>query len=165
MMNHFLTEKADRLSVFGQLLASLAKGKTLLLKRTFAKRRSRYKKLGKKVPQAYRVYVEDTFLPCDAVDARIFAKEEERAMMATTSPILKMLNEKIDVLALSPVERKLYESRMKLKSDIATISDSQFNAGRQEGKLETAILMKQANCESTFIEKMTGLSADEIAQL
>ena len=55
-------------------------------------------------------------------------------MMATTSPILKMLNEKIDVLALSPVERKLYESRMKLKSDIATISESQFNAGRQEGK-------------------------------
>ena len=101
----------------------------------------------------------------NAVDARIFAKEEERAMMATTSQILKMLNEKIDVLTLSPVERKLYESRMKLKSDIATISDSQFNAGRQEGKLETAILMKQANCESTFIEKMTGLSADEIAQL
>ena len=86
-------------------------------------------------------------------------------MMATTSPILKMLNEKVDVLTLSPVERKLYESRMKLKSDIATISDSQFNARRQEGKLETAILMKQANCEITFIEKMTGLSADEIAQL
>ena len=91
--------------------------------------------------------------------------KEERQMLATTSPILKMLNEKIDVLALSPVERKLYESRMKLKSDIATISDSQFNAGRQEGKLETARLMKQASCEITFIEKMTGLSADEIAQL
>ncbi|TWI71697.1 hypothetical protein, partial [Treponema putidum] len=30
--------------------------------------------LGKKVPQAYRVYVEDTFLPCDAGDARIFSK-------------------------------------------------------------------------------------------
>ena len=27
------------------------------------------------MPQAYRVYVEDTFLPCDAADARIFAKE------------------------------------------------------------------------------------------
>nr|WP_253679457.1 hypothetical protein [Treponema sp. OMZ 788] len=43
--------------------------------RTFENRRSRYKELGKKVPQAYRVYVEDTFLPCDAVDARIFSKE------------------------------------------------------------------------------------------
>ncbi|WP_225969212.1 RHS repeat domain-containing protein, partial [Treponema pedis] len=36
---------------------------------------SRYKELGKKVPQAYRVYVEETFLPCDAGDARIFSKE------------------------------------------------------------------------------------------
>ena len=75
MMNHFLTEKADRLSVFGQLLASLAKGKTLLLKRTFAKRRSRYKKLGKKVPQAYRVYVK-LILRSDAGDARIFVNVE-----------------------------------------------------------------------------------------
>ena len=94
-------------------------------------------------------------------------------MLAATSPILKMLNEKVDILTLSPTERKLYESRMKLKSDIATISESQFSAGWQEGKLEgsrqkaleTARLMKQANCESTFIEKMTGLTAEEIAQL
>ena len=43
--------------------------------RTFANRWSRCKELGKKVPQAYRVYVEDTFLPCDAADAHIFAKE------------------------------------------------------------------------------------------
>ena len=28
--------------------------------------------LGKKVPQAYRAYIEETFLPCDAGDARIF---------------------------------------------------------------------------------------------
>ena len=98
-------------------------------------------------------------------------------MLAKTSPVLQMLNEKIDVLTLSPVERKLYESRMKLKSDIATISESQFNAGWQEGKvegklegklegkIETARLMKQENCESTFIEKMTGLTAEEIARL
>ena len=45
---------------------------------------------------------------------------EVRTMLAATSPILQMLNEKIDVLSLNPVERKLYESRMKLKSDIAT---------------------------------------------
>ena len=103
--------------------------------------------------------------------------KEERAMLATTSPILQMLNEKIDVLSLNPEERKLYESRMKLKSDIATISEVQYNAGIERGKslglaegsrqakLETARLMKQANCESTFIEKMTGLTAEEIARL
>ena len=44
--------------------------------RTFENRWSRYKELGKKVPQAYRVYVEDSFLPCDAGGARIFSKEE-----------------------------------------------------------------------------------------
>ena len=44
--------------------------------KTFENRRGKYKEIGKKVPQAYRVYVEDTFLPCDAVIASIFSKEE-----------------------------------------------------------------------------------------
>ena len=55
-------------------------------------------------------------------------------MIATTSPVLQLLNEKIDVLTLSPIERKLYESRMKLKSDITTISQTQFSAGVERGK-------------------------------
>ena len=55
-------------------------------------------------------------------------------MIATTSPVLQMLNEKIDILTLSPIERKLYESRMKLKSDITTISETQFSAGVERGK-------------------------------
>ena len=37
--------------------------------------------------------------------------------------------------------------------------------GSRQKALETARLMKQASCEITFIEKMTGLSAEEIAQL
>ena len=57
-------------------------------------------------------------------------------MIATKSPVLQMLNEKIDVLTLSPTERKLYESRMKLKSDITTISESQFSAGVERGLAE-----------------------------
>ncbi|EMB28848.1 RHS repeat-associated core domain-containing protein [Treponema denticola MYR-T] len=47
-------------------------GKTM----AFENRRGKYKELGKKVPQAYRVYVEETFLPCDAVIARIFSKDD-----------------------------------------------------------------------------------------
>ena len=62
--------------------------------------------------------------------------KKERAMIATTSPVLQMLNEKIDVLTLSPTERKLYESRMKLKSDITTISETQFSAGVERGLAE-----------------------------
>ena len=104
--------------------------------------------------------------------------KEERAMLAATSPVLQMLNEKVDVLSLTPEERKLYESRMKLKSDIATISEVQFKSGlevgfaegevkgRSEGShqkaLETARLMKQANCEIPFIAKMTGLTQTEV---
>ena len=61
---------------------------------------------------------------------------KERAMIATKSPVLQMLNEKIDVLTLSPTERKLYESRMKLKSDITTISETQFSAGVERGLAE-----------------------------
>ena len=60
--------------------------------------------------------------------------KEERAMIATKSPVLQMLNEKIDILTLSPTEQKLYESRMKLKSDITTISETQFSAGVERGK-------------------------------
>ena len=95
-------------------------------------------------------------------------------MIATTSPILQMLNEQIDVLTLSPVERKLYESRMKLKSDIATISEVQFKAGAEWGiaegeargshqaKLETARLMKQRNYPASEICLMTGLTKEEV---
>ena len=57
-------------------------------------------------------------------------------MLAVTSPVLQMLNEKIDVLSLNPEERRQYESRMKLKSDIATISEVQFKAGAEWGLVE-----------------------------
>ena len=66
---------------------------------------------------------------------------------------------------------------MKLKSNITTIAETQFSAGGGRGKslglaegsrqkaLETARLMKQANCKIPFIEKMTELSQTGIAAL
>ena len=111
--------------------------------------------------------------------------KEERAVLAKRSPILQMLNEQIDVVSLSPVERKLYESRMKLKSDIATISEEQFNAGRQAGKtlgivegktlgiaegsrqkaLETAKNLLQFGLSVENIAKATGLSQEDVREL
>ena len=107
--------------------------------------------------------------------------QKERAMLATTSPILQMLNEKIDVLSLSPVERKLYESRMKLKSDIATISEVQFKSGLELGfaegieqgeargsrqaKLETAKTMLTMGYPVGDICKIAGLSPAEVEAL
>ena len=98
---------------------------------------------------------------------------EIRNILVMTSPILQMLNEQIDVLTLSPVERKLYESRMKLKSDIATISEVQFKAGAEWGiaegsrqkALETARLMLHRSYPVSEICLMTGLSKEEIEKL
>jgi len=94
---------------------------------------------------------------------------EERTMIATTSPILQMLNEKIDVLSLNPEERKLYESRMKLKSDIATISEVQFKSGLELGLAEgeargEARGSRQAKLETAKNLLQFGLSIDKIAQ-
>ena len=110
-------------------------------------------------------------------------------MIATMSPVLQMLNEKIDVLTLSPTERKLYESRMKLKSDITTISETQFSAGVErglaegkslglaEGKslglaegsrqkaFETARILKQFGDSVQKIVQVTGLTVQEVETL
>ena len=95
-------------------------------------------------------------------------------MIATTSPVLQILNEKIDVLSLTPKERKLYESRMKLKSDIATISEVQFNSGLERGlaegeargsrqkALETAKTMLTMGYPLNDICKISGLSQAEV---
>ena len=91
--------------------------------------------------------------------------KEERNMIATTSPVLQILNEKIDVLSLSPEERKLYESRMKLKSDIATISESRFNDGWQSGKLETARNLLTMGLSIEDIVKATDLTVQDIKAL
>ena len=107
--------------------------------------------------------------------------KEERAMIATTSPVLQLLNEKVNVLSLSPVERKLYESRMKLKSDIATISEAQYSAGVEqgkslglaegkslglaEGKLEMAKTMLSMGYSLGDICKISGLSQAEVEAL
>ena len=40
-----------------------------------------------------------------------------------------------------------------------------FFDGSYQAKLETAKLMKQANCEPSFIQQMTGLSVEEIEKL
>ena len=109
------------------------------------------------------------------------ANKEERKMIATMSPVLQMLNEKIDVLTLSPIERKLYESRMKLKSDITTISETQFSAGVERGKslglaegevrgsrqkaLETARILKQFGDSVQKIVQVTGLTVQEVETL
>ena len=90
-------------------------------------------------------------------------------MIATMSPVLQMLNEEIDVLTLSPTERKLYESRMKLKSDITTISETQFSAGVERGLAEGKSLglaegSRQKALETAHNLLVIGLSIENIAK-
>ena len=40
-----------------------------------------------------------------------------------------------------------------------------LSQGSLQAKLETARLMKQANCEIPFIAKMTGLTTDEVESI
>ncbi|QSI04897.1 RHS repeat domain-containing protein [Treponema pedis] len=75
-----LLNKNSLLEVFPLTIGS---GKTM----PFGNRWSRYKELDKKVPQTYRVYVEETFLSCDAGDARIFSKEGNMTNKLSTTNI------------------------------------------------------------------------------
>ena len=83
--------KSSLPEVFPLTAGIAGSGKTM----PFEKRRSRYKETGKKVPQAYRVYVEDTFFPCDAVDARIFSKGGEAGVIAVISAKDKFPSERV----------------------------------------------------------------------
>ena len=115
--------------------------------------------------------------------------KEERHMLAKNSPVLKLLNEKIDLLSLTPKERKLYESRMMLKSDIVSISNNQFRTGFEEGREEgreegisegekrgekrgekmariaMAKMMKEKGLDIQMIIEMTRLTIEEIKRL
>ena len=99
--------------------------------------------------------------------------KEERHMLAKSSPMLKSLSDKMDVLTLTSEERYYYDLRKKYKLDMESISESRFNAGiikgitqgRMEEKLEMARIMKRENCPVSLIVKTTGLPKEEIEKL
>ena len=106
-------------------------------------------------------------------------------MLAATSPVLAILNEEVGKLNLSPEEQYLYESRMKLKSDIVSIQESSFKRGIEKGiekgikkgiekgrmegvynnKLETARKSLNMGLTIEVITELTGLSKEEILKL
>jgi len=114
---------------------------------------------------------------------------EVRNMLAQESQMMRKANETITIMEMSPRDKWLYDSRMKYEHDRASCISEGYQQGievgilqgeikgRQEGieqgfadgsyqtKLETARLMKQANCELGFIIQMTGLSKEEIEKL
>ena len=94
------------------------------------------------------------------------------------SPFVRTIDEAVKRIKADEQHRREYMMLRSFEMDARRVGFQQgITQGMRQGKslglaegsrqkaLETARLMKQANCESTFIEKMTGLSAEEIAQL
>ena len=94
---------------------------------------------------------------------------EVREVLAENSEIMKKANTAISVMEMSPRDKWLYDSRMKYEHDRASCISEGYRQGIDKGayqaKLETANLMKKANCELDFIIQMTGLSKEEIKKL
>ena len=114
---------------------------------------------------------------------------EERNMLALSSPILKLLNEKVIEITRTPEEQRRFDSRMKMRSDILTGLEVKFKQGfeegiekgiekgrdegkregREEGKreglLETVKAMKKAGLSIEQIQKISGLTKKEIEKI
>ncbi len=90
-------------------------------------------------------------------------------MLEQESPMMTKANATINIMEMSPKEKWLYENRMKYEHDKASWKHVGYQEGIEQGSyqkaLETARLMKQANCELDFIIQMTGLSKEEIEKL
>ena len=106
-------------------------------------------------------------------------------MLEQESPMMRKANTTIELMEMSPRDKWLYDSRMKYEHDRASCISEGYRQGIEEGMLqgeikgieqgiekgahqkalETAKLMKQANCELDFIIQMTGLSKEEIEAL
>ena len=90
-------------------------------------------------------------------------------MLAENSEIMKKANTAISVMEMSPKDKWLYDSRMKYEHDRASCISEGYRQGLDKGAhqkaLETARLMKEENCEISFIQKMTGLSKEEVENI
>ena len=98
--------------------------------------------------------------------------------------VIAVIRHPQDVDRIAPIDRlsqdagffysgKLFESRMKLESDIMTISETQFSAGAERGlaegfrqkAFETAKLMRKSGLSDAEICLMAGLSLAEVETL
>ena len=90
-------------------------------------------------------------------------------MLEQESTMMRKANSTITVIEMSPKEKWLYENHMKYEHDKASWKHDGYQEGIEKGAyqkaVETAKLMKQANCELDFVIQMTGLSKDEIEAL
>ena len=141
----------------------------------------------KKHPQAYLMYVEDCFLLSDNADTRIFSKDTKKDYIENANAFRTADNEelqgflqyvktgKVTTAYTGRIEQMIQTVKRneQLRKEYHILPAALMDAfdegearGRSEGSrqkaLETARLMKQADCDISFIEKMTGLSKEDI---
>mgnify|MGYP003064852828 CR=1 FL=1 len=97
-------------------------------------------------------------------------KKEDRAMLARTSPIFKLLNEKIEEITRTPEEERLFDSRMKMRSDILGEMELNYNEGFEKGRkegIETGIEKGSYNNKLETVKKaqVMGLPIEAIIEL
>ena len=106
---------------------------------------------------------------------------EERNMLALSSPILQLLNEKVVEITRTPEEQRRFDSRMKMRSDILTGLEVRFKQGfqegiekgrdegiekgKREGLLETVKAMKEMGLPIEQIQKISKLTITEIEKV
>ena len=137
----------------------------------------------KKHPQAYLLYVEDCFLLSDNADTRIFSKDTKKDYIENanafntndnkylqgflqyvktgkvTTEYTGRIEQMIQTVKRNELARKEYHI---LPAALMDAFDEGEARGSRQKALETARLMKEENCEISFIQKMTGLSRDEV---
>ena len=102
-------------------------------------------------------------------------------MLALSSPILQLLNEKVVEITRTPEEQRRFDSRMKMRSDILTGLEVRFKQGfqegiekgrdegiekgKREGLLETVKAMKEMGLPIEQIQKISKLTITEIEKV
>lgn len=98
-------------------------------------------------------------------------------MLAATSPIFKLLNEKIEEVTRTPEEERVFDARMKMRSDILGEMELSYNEGFEKGietgmatgayqtRLETAKKCLDMKMPLETILELTGLKRSEIENL
>ena len=105
------------------------------------------------------------------LNARAFTESDNQALRGflqyvstgeVTTAYTGRIEKMIQTVKRSELARKEYHI---LPAALMDAFDEGEARGSHQARLETAKLMKQANCDISFIEKMTGLSQEEVAAL
>ena len=137
----------------------------------------------KKHPQAYLLYVEDCFFvkrqrryphifkryKKDYIEnAKAFTRTDNQELQGflqyvktgkATTDYTRRIEQMIQAVKQNELARREYHI---LPAALMDAFDEGEARGSRQKALETARLMKEENCEISFIQKMTGLSRDEV---